>query len=147
MNRRELIEGLKEELERLMHAANDMNKTIVSLEHLEWARRERSKKIEKVFKRRKNKGTGPGSRMSLRELTSDTSSAEEEETNATLPTDRDGSRISVGDFIHFLTKGKHPSSGGVVIRFSKNKDIVYALEDWYKEIARAPHNVRVGCRN
>ena len=78
MDRRELLEGLKEELKRLMHAANDIKQTIVTLEHLEWERGERTKKFEKEYKWRKNKGTGPGSRMSLREFTLDASSAEEE---------------------------------------------------------------------
>ena len=57
--------------------------------------------------------------------------------------DRDGNPIFVGDRITYLTKGKYPSTEGIVSRFSHDLSRVFSLDNCHKEISRAPRNVRV----
>ena len=57
--------------------------------------------------------------------------------------DRDGTTIHVGDRIYFLTRGKYKSIEGIVNRFSKNQERVFAIDSDGNEIPRAPRNVRV----
>ena len=57
--------------------------------------------------------------------------------------DRYDSPIAIGDRVVFLTKGKFPSTEGIVSRFSKNRERVFATDSEGREIPRAPRNVRV----
>ena len=58
-------------------------------------------------------------------------------------TDREGRVINNGDKVVFLTKGKFRSTEGIVSRFSKNKERVFAVDIDGEEIPRAPRNVRI----
>ena len=59
------------------------------------------------------------------------------------PRDRDGTPIRIGHQVQFLTSGKHRSTRGVVSRFSRNDERVFAVDANEIEIARAPRNLRV----
>ena len=63
--------------------------------------------------------------------------------NVPRVTDRDGIVIQVGYSVTFLTKGKHKSTGGVVTRFSRNQERVFARDSAGNETSRAPYNVRI----
>ena len=58
-------------------------------------------------------------------------------------TDRDGSTICIGDTILFLTKGRFKSTEGIINRFSKGNERVFAIDSDGQEIPRAPRNVRL----
>ena len=57
--------------------------------------------------------------------------------------DREGKTIHVGDKVKFLTKGKYKSTQGIVKRFSKNKDRVFAIDLYDNEVPRLTKNVLV----
>ena len=65
------------------------------------------------------------------------------DTESPSATDRDGRTICIGDRIRFLTKGKFNSTEGVVSRFSKLNERVFAIDSDGQEIPRAPRNVRL----
>ena len=106
MNRRDAIEELQQELQRLTLASTNIRRAIESLE------RNPDLNIPPIV---------------------DNQSA----------TDREGRVINIGDKVVFLTKGKFRSTEGIVIRFSKNKEFVFAEDIDGREIPRAPHNVRI----
>ena len=56
--------------------------------------------------------------------------------------DRDGTPIHVGDRVAFLTKGRFASTHGIITRFSKRNQRVFAEDSNGNEIPRAPRNVR-----
>ena len=57
--------------------------------------------------------------------------------------DRNGRQIEIGDTVTFLTRGRYSSTSGIVTRFSRNGERVFARDNSGNEIARAPRNVRV----
>ena len=59
------------------------------------------------------------------------------------PRDRDGILIRIGYRVQFLTRGRHRSTRGIVSRFSRNNERVFAVDANRIEIARAPRNLRV----
>ena len=58
-------------------------------------------------------------------------------------TDRDGRLVYIGDRVTFLTKRRLKSKEGIVSRFSRNEERVFAIDHSGNEIPRAPHNLRV----
>ena len=57
--------------------------------------------------------------------------------------DRDGTGIEIGDNVDILTKGKHRSTTGKVIRYSNNFTRVFLIDSEGIEVPRAPHNLRI----
>ena len=57
--------------------------------------------------------------------------------------DRDGIDIIVGCHVTFLTEGKYSSIDGIVTRFSRNLERVFARDKFGHEVPRSPRNVRV----
>ena len=59
------------------------------------------------------------------------------------PTDRDGTVITIGDRVTFLTKGKYKTFSGTVTRFSRGGVRLFAVDINGNEVPRAPRNVCV----
>ena len=77
--------------------------------------------------------------------TSTTSSSEPSE--RPHPEDRDSIPIFIGVKVAFLTQGKYRSTQGIVTRYCRKNEIVFARDSDGHEIARAPHNLRVSVRH
>lgn len=58
-------------------------------------------------------------------------------------TDRYGTPINIGSQVRFLTKGRHDSTEGVVTRFSRENERVFAIDSKDLDIPQAPQTVRV----
>ena len=117
------IEDLRLELERLVIAAENIRQTIDNLQAT-------------------NEVVGSPNRPSdAAGTTSTTSSSEPSE--RPRPEDRDGTPIFIGAKVVFLTQGKYRSTQGIVTRYSRNNERVFARDSDGHEIARAPHNLCV----
>ena len=117
MSRRDSIESLQQELERLSLASNNIKRTILRLERQEQ---------EQVF------SSAPAH-----------PSSQQVPPRKDRPTDRDGHPINVGARVTFLTRGRFRSTEGTVTRFSRNSERFFAQDDNGNEIPRAPRNVRI----
>jgi len=120
MNLRGTIESLQEDLKQLSLTSASIRRTIKRLEReLDDNESHRAKKEE----------------------------ASDSSNSIVFPistaTDRDGTVISRGCRVTFLTSGKNKSKGGFVVRFSKNQERVFVVDLYGHEIARAPRNVRI----
>ena len=116
MSRRVSIDSLLQELERLTLVSNNIRNTIRRLEQQEQ---------ERGFDK-------PAENTAPRQVPSERRAI-----------DRDGNIINIFDQVTFLTRGRFRSTQGVVTRFSKNLERVYARDGNGNEIPRAPRNVRV----
>ena len=120
-----MIESLKQELQRPEITSHNLRNIISNLEEQE----------------RSTSGDTPTTDRVRRDRSSNIRSE--------VPTVRDryGNIIQVGATVYFLTKEKVPSSSGVVERFSKNYERVFARDDKGRVIARAPSNLHIRSRN
>ena len=125
MSRRKEIEELREQLQRRTIVAQQIEKKISELEEQE--------------------GTTTADTLGGQRYTHKANSRtrSQRSTATTPPEDRFGTPINIGDRVTFLTKGKFKSTEGVVTRFSKNKERVFARDSDQREIPRAPCNVEV----
>ena len=62
---------------------------------------------------------------------------------ATSAQDHYGTYIKVSNKISFLTEGRFRSTEGIVTRFLRNKERVFAINSDQREIPQAPRNVAV----
>ena len=121
------IEDLRLELEIFLIAAEKIRQTIDNLQAT-------------------NEVVGPPNRPSdAAGTTSTTSSSEPSE--RPRPEDIDGTPIFKGVKVAFLTQGRYRSTQGIVTRYSRNNERIFARDSDGHEIARAPHNLRVSVRN
>ena len=120
-----IIESLKQELQRLEITSQNLRKLISDLKEQEQSSSGDTSATDRV----------------RRDKSSDIRSG--------TPTVRDryGNIILIGSTVDFLTKGKIPLSSGVVQRFSKNYERVFAIDNLGREIARAPSNLHVRSRD
>ena len=117
-SRRKEIEELRQQLQHLTIVTRQIRKKISDLEEQEGT-------------------TTP-------DINNTNSKARSQRTRATAtPKDRFGTPINIGDRVTFLTEGKYRSTEGVVTRFSKNKERVFALDPDRIVISRVTHNVNV----
>ena len=116
MSRRDSIDSLLQELERLTLVSNNIRNTIRRLEQQEQ---------EQGFEQ-------PATHTAPRQVPSERRAI-----------DRAGTIINIGNQITFLTRGRFRSTQGVVTRFSKNLERVFAQDENNIDIPRAPRNVRV----
>ena len=56
--------------------------------------------------------------------------------------DRHGDEIEVGDYVNFLTRGRHPSRGGTITQISHSR-FVTATDSEQRSINREPTNVEI----
>ena len=117
--RRDTIENLRVELDRLTIASNNIRRAIEELEQQDLS-------------------SGP-------KLPSSKSAAAvpEIESEVFRPRDQDGRTISIGDTVFFLTRGRYNSTQGTVTKLSKNHGRVFSIDGKGHEVPRAFRNVRV----
>ena len=144
MNGREMISQLKKDLDALTSASRELKSTIQSLEALERARETKLATDLANLARRKqlryklrNGLIAPRPYISLQELDVINRAVE----NAIE--DRDGVPINIGDTVEFLTPGKHSSTSGTVIHFSRDRKRVFAIDTCLNNVSRVPRNVSV----
>lgn len=147
MSNRDLIEELRQELELLSVASQKARSAITSLEQQLLPLSDRLEDLAlQLDSPLQNSSEDTFDTAEYVSVDSDSlDSVDVPATPVPLVTanDRDGNPIYVGDHIIYLTKGKYPSTEGIVSRFSHDLSRVLSLDNCHREIARAPRNVRV----
>ena len=115
-SRRTTIESLSLELERLSIVSENIRRTIAQLERGE----------DHTDDEQAPRGAN-----------------EQQDPQGPRVVDRDGTIITIGCEVTFLTRGRFRTTGGTVTRFSHNNARVFAIDTNGIEIPRAPRNVRV----
>ena len=126
--RRDTIESLRQELERLELAAVNIRQVISNLESETTDRRILAQATSATRPRKKPAHTGH---------------IVNEQCNRSVVRDRDGFQVNIGVRVSFPIRRRYRPTHGTVSHFSKNNERVFADNDDGVEIPRSPNNVRV----